>query len=143
MARGPCGQREPIVVNLAGTNQVQTNRFGGVVRVRAKEFDTIITELSAEGNDETLAAAEAAGENVTALQMLPVHPKLALLFLWGMSVLDAARMVQRIVAQVPEAEEEGMVALVNLCRVACTTAGGEGKLGAPEPGSRGLIIIQP
>ena len=119
----PMVTREPIVVHLAGTNQVQSNHFGGVARAKAKELNSIITELSVEGMAETLAAAVPELESVTALRMLPVHPKVALLFLRGMSVLRAARLVQRLVAQVPVAEEEGVVALVNFCRVACTAAG--------------------
>ena len=91
---------------------MQTNHFGGVVRLRAKELDAIITELGAAGNAETLAA------------VLPDHPKVALLFLRGMTVLVAAKLVQQLFAQVPTAEEEGWVALVNFCRVACTVADG-------------------
>lgn len=122
---GPVFVREPIVVSLAGTNTVQTNHFGGLVRARAKDLNTIITELSGAGIAGTLAAAVPALENVAALRMLPVHPKVALLFLRGMSVLKAAQLVQRLVAQVPILEEEGVVALVNFCRVACTAAGGD------------------
>ena len=115
--------RYPKVVSLAGTQLVQTNHFGGVIRVKAKELDTIIDELETGGNNETLVAADAELEDITALRILPVHPKLALLFLRGMSALKAAKLVQKIFSQVATVEEEGVVALVNFVRAACTGAG--------------------
>ena len=42
--------RDPSVMSLPGTSQVQTNHFGGVVRIRAKDLDEIITELGDAGN---------------------------------------------------------------------------------------------
>ena len=92
--------RVPIAVSPARTNQVQLNPIGGGVRARAKELDAIITELSVEGNDEALATGDSNGKK-TGLRMLSIHAKLALLFLRGMSVLNAARMVPQMFAQVP------------------------------------------
>jgi hypothetical protein len=117
--------KEPSVMRLSGTVQVRTNHFGGVVKVRAKELDAIITELGADDNEEDLVAALAApGALILAVRMLPVAPKLAVFSMRGMTVLDAAKLVQRIVAQVPVAEEAKVEALVNFCRVACTGVGG-------------------
>ena len=111
--------KEPSVVRLAGSIQVQTNHLGRMMaRVGSQGLDEIVTEMTADDNEEVLAAALGAGDQVTALRMLPVHPKLALLFLRGMAVLDAAKLVQRIVAHVPVADEAGVNALVNFSRVA-------------------------
>ena len=65
--------RDPIVVSLVRSIQVQTNHFGGVVKAKAKELNAIVAELEANGYNGTLVSAEAAGEMVTALRCLPVH----------------------------------------------------------------------
>jgi hypothetical protein len=114
--------REPVVVSLLGTMNEQKARFGGTVQVKAKELGAIIAELTAAGNAEvTVAPLGGAAPNVTTVRVLPVHRKVALLFLRGMTLLAAAQLVQAIMAQMEPAEEAELTALVNFVRVACTT----------------------
>ena len=53
-----------------------------------------------------------------AWHVMPVHPKIALLFLRGMTVLAAAKLVQEMFEHVPEDAEEQMMGLVDFIRVA-------------------------
>jgi hypothetical protein len=117
--------REPKFMRLLGTMAEQIEIFGGKAYADTHELDEIIEELEHFSNDATQVEQDDALDPVVTWRVLPVHPKVAILFLRGLPVLAAAKLVQAMVAQVQPEEEDDLYLLSNFCRVACTATEGE------------------
>ena len=120
----------PMMMQLPGTYQEQQELLGGYTYATTGELPAIIEGLSDPNHQGNFVVPEDNGwadlDPTLAWRVLPVHPKIALLFLRGMTVLAAAKLVQEMFEQVPEEAEEKMMALVNFLRVACTTTDADG-----------------
>ena len=122
--------REPKFMRLLGTEEEQVETFGGKAYADTKELEEIIEELEHGNNGATVVGQDHALDPAVTWRMLPVHPKVAILFLRGKSVLAAAKLVQALVEQVQPEEEDDLFMLTNFCRVACTAPEGEGSIAA-------------
>ena len=127
--QGKIGQtvREPKFMRLLGTPAEQEEIFGGMTYAHTRELDEIIEELDHVDNEATLVEEDDALDPVVTWRVLPVHPKVAILFLRGMPVLAAAKLVQEMGTQQPDGEDD-LFLLTNFCRVACTAAEREGSI---------------
>jgi hypothetical protein len=125
--------REPMRVKLPGNVRAQTAAFGDSEYAVTGELTQIIELLEEDGQQGQLVAEEDENEQdpTVAWRCLRVHPKLALLFLKGMPVLAAAKMVMEIRLQMPEQEAEILAPLVDFCRVACTARGTDSRIAIP------------
>jgi hypothetical protein len=119
--------REPKFMRLLGTKEEQEEIFGGTAYAHAKELEEIIEELDHVDNEATLVEEDDALDPAVTWRVFPVHPKLAILFLRGLPVLAAAKLVQEMAAQRPYGEDDFYL-LTNFCRVACTAVEGEGSI---------------
>lgn len=117
--------REPMRMKVPGDSKAQIAILGGWEGVAAGELTQIIEQLEEEGQQEQLVAEEDEDEQeqVVIWRCLRVHPKLAILFLQGMTVVAAAKMVKEILSQTSQEEAAAMEPLVDFCRVACTARG--------------------
>jgi hypothetical protein len=116
--------RGPMFMRLSGTYQEQQETFGSSAYVTTMELPDIIEGLSEPNHQGSFVISDddqEVADPTVGWRVLPVHPKIAVLFLRGMTVLAAAKLVQEMWEQVPEDEEEKMTALVDFLRIACTT----------------------
>ena len=82
-----------------------------------------IEELKEDGSEDPFVLADNELEDAATWRILPVHPKLALLFLRGMLVLAAGKLVQELVEIIPHGDTVGVQLLVDFCRAAFTATG--------------------
>jgi hypothetical protein len=113
---------DPPVMMLSGTIAAQKDILGGLVLEMCQPLTDIIAELEEANDPAQLAEVEedVMIEEVTTWRLLPVPAKVAVLFMRGIRVLEAAKLVQGILNQVPEEEEGDWRVLADFVRIACT-----------------------
>ena len=89
----------PMVVQLPGTYQEQQDLFGAFTCATTGELPAITEGRSDPNYQGNFVVPEDNGwldseDPTLAWRVLPVHPKIALLFLRGMTVLPAAQLVR-------------------------------------------------
>ena len=95
--------REPQFIRLLGTQEEQIEIFGGMTYTHTRELDDIIDELKHVDKEAALLEKDNDLNQVVTWRVLPVHPNVAILFLRGMPVLAAAKLIREMETQQPDA----------------------------------------
>ena len=117
----------PKLYTLAGAIGVQEVAFRRALVAAPSEAD-IVTAFGANANLELVAPlvqgqAAQPPDEVSTLKTLPIHPKLACLFMRGMSVRQAFFLMRRVKDATPQGHRPQLDQLVRFMRIAATHNG--------------------
>ena len=119
--------RQPTMVKTTGSIADQWEQFA-FVEIEALEWDaTVAWAESGQGDLAPMLVAAAAGDpanpTTTTLRMLPVHAKIAALFMRGVPLREGVQRVQALRNLVPVQDQGKCKALVDFMRVAVADDG--------------------
>lgn len=116
--------REPNVMVVEGEAQTQTRVFG-CIKIAAKEMSVIRDELAEMEEGNYTVGRLAVGPKLRTPKLLPVHPKMAALFLRGVKIPKALELLQGLTGQFSEDIDLLLTPLIHFCRAAATVHGGK------------------
>jgi hypothetical protein len=119
--------RDPTVVVVPGQPNTHVTAFG-YVNTPAKPLQTIREEFLEANEGAVVVGAAVGGAQIKVPKLLPVHPKLAVLFMQGVRIPDAVAMVDELNIWYQSDTRANLGPLINFCRAAATGQGNKSVL---------------